>query len=505
MYQHYTMNQTCLPIEIDCLLPENHIVYQIDDMIESIPEESIKLFEPKDGRPAYHPRLLLKVLLYAYSEKIYSGRDIQKMMQENLAMVWLSGHQIVSYRTINRFRSSETCAFFLEDLFVRFTVKLKMEKVITLDHLFIDGTKIEANANKYSFVWKKAIDRYETRLHEKAVAYYEEEIKPEIHRQIEIDEEEGLAEDLKEVSRLLQDEIAQLDTAIEETPVKGRDERKQKRRRFKKYYRKITTDFMARKEKYRAYQALFEGRNSFSRTDTDATFMRMKDDHMMNGQLKPGYNLQIGTENQYVLAYDIYPNPTDTLTLIPFIEQLHHRPRAIVADAGYGSEENLTYLNQLELDHYIKYNTFEKEQKKKYKLSPKNRTNWLYNPEDETITLPDGTCYFFDRDQRRKTKSGYQQTIRIYRPEDPETAPQKALYFNHYYEQLKQTAREKLLSDEGQRIYAQRKIDVESVFGQIKANLGFTRCHLRGKKQVKTDIGLVLMANNIRKYTKQHT
>lgn len=189
MYKHYTMNQTCLPIEIDCLLPQNHIVYHIDKIVESISEENIRLFEPEDGRPAYHPRVLLKEILYAYAENVYSGRDIQKMMQVNLAMHWLSGHQDIFYRTINRFRSSETCAFFLEDLFVQFTVKLKMERFISLEHLYIDGTKIEANANKYSFVWKKAIDRYEKQLHLKATSYYNDAIKPEIRRQIEIDVE----------------------------------------------------------------------------------------------------------------------------------------------------------------------------------------------------------------------------------------------------------------------------------------------------------------------------
>lgn len=189
--------------------------------------------------------------------------------------------------------------------------------------------------------------------------------------------------------------------------------------------------------------------------------------------------------------------------MIPFIEQLPHCPHTIIADAGYGSEENLTYLNESGLSHYIKYRSFEREQKKKVQASPQNRINWVYESEDDTITLPDGTRYYFDRSSKRTTKSGYEQCIQVYRPEDPETAPQKAIYYNHYYESLKQTAREKLLSDEGQRMYSQRKIEVESVFGQIKANLGYTRCHLRGKERVKTDMGLVLMANNLRKYTKQ--
>src|SRR5699024_7336825 len=113
----------------------------------------------------------------------------------------------------------------------------------------------------------------------------------------------------------------------------------------------------------------------YSKTDFDATFMRMKDDYMKNGQLKPGYNVQIATESQYTLAYDIFPNPTDTRTLIPFLDKIENHffnlPDYIVADAGYGSEQN--YHNILEsrnLSTLITYNSYRKEQKRKYKNDP---------------------------------------------------------------------------------------------------------------------------------------
>lgn len=272
---------------------------------------------------------------------------------------------------------------------------------------------------------------------------------------------------------------------------------------MKKHHRKVSKDFLARTQKYKKQFEAFDGRNSYSRTDTDATFMRMKDDHMMNGQLKAGYNIQAATENQFVLHYDVFPNPTDTRTLQPFIESFHHLPKRIVADAGYGSEENLSYLDENNIEHLIKYNRFEKDQKKKHKTSDKNLENWFYNEEAETFTHPDGTVYYYSNQSKRRNKiSGYISEVAVYKPSDPENAPQKALYYNEKYQTLKAIETEKLLSKEGSIIYAQRQIDVEPVFGQIKAVLRFTRFNLRGKSKVKIDIGLALMANNLKKYAK---
>ena len=146
-----------------------------------------------------------------------------------------------------------------------------------------------------------------------------------------------------------------------------------------------------------------------------------------------------------------------------------------------------------------------KDQKKKHKTSDKNLGNWVYNEEEKTFTHPDGTIYYYSHQSKRRNKlSGYTSQVAVYKPTDPENAPQKALYYNEKYQILKNTEAEKLLSKEGSTIFAKRKIDVEPVFGQIKANLGFTRFNLRGKSKVKTDIGLVLMANNLKKYAKNN-
>ena len=506
MHIHYNTNQTTLPLELACILPKDHIVFTIEKAVNALEDSHFQSFYHDFGRPSYHPKLLLSALLFAYSQGIFSGRKIERMMVENLAMQYLTGQLVISYRTINRFRVASGMEELIRQLFIDLSLQLKLEELVTLDCLFIDGTKIEANANKYSFVWKKATDKFSAKLQEQLRAYFQEEITPLIHQAIEQDDEEPISsEQLVELAQLLEEELAELNRDIEDTPVKGTDDRKTKRRKLKKVLRKVKDDFSVRAEKYETYQETFDGRNSFSKTDTDATFMRMKEDHMRNGQLKPGYNLQIATENQFVLHYDIYPNPTDTKTLLPFLESYPHEFKLVVADAGYGSEENLLTLDQRKIPHLIKYGLFDKEQKKKHKQSARNLANWTYDTNTDTYIHPDGWAYHFSHIQPRKTETGFEQEIKVYKAEQADLAPQKGLYVNERYQVLKQLEKEKLLSEEGSRIFAQRKVDVEPVFGQIKACLGYKRCNLRGKRQVTIDMGLVLMANNLRKYNTRST
>ncbi|WP_284120681.1 IS1182 family transposase [Streptococcus canis] len=504
MYIHYNTNQTTLPLELGSFLPANHVVFTIEKVVNELDNSVFEDFYHEFGRPSYHPKLLLASLLFAYSQGIFSGRKIEKMMVENLAMQYLTGQLVVSYRTINRFRVLAGMNDLIRDLFIDFNLRLKLEELVTLECLYIDGTKLEANASRYSFVWKKTIEKFSAKLQTNLRDYFLEEINPLIQEAIQLDEEELItSEQLEEFSQLLEEELRRVDQEIEEEPVKGKDNRKIRRRKLKKVLRKVQDDFSVRAEKYENYQATFEGRKSFSKTDTDATFMRMKEDHMCNGQLKAGYNLQIATENQFVLHYDIFPNPTDTKTLLPFLGTYPHELKLVVADAGYGSEENLLTLDELEIDHLIKYGIFDKEQKRKYKESSRNLANWDYDEEEDSYTHPDGWKYIFHHLKHRKTETGFEQEVKVYHAEVPDLAPQKGLYVNERYQQLKEREARALLSPEGSQIFAQGKVDVEPVFGQIKACLGYKRCNLRGKQRVEIDMGLVLMANNLLKYNKR--
>ena len=228
----------------------------------------------------------------------------------------------------------------------------------------------------------------------------------------------------------------------------------------------------------------------------------MKEDPMKNGQLKATYNLQIATKNQFVLHYDVFSNPTDTKTLLPLLETYPHDVNIVVADAGYESEENLLCFDE---KHLIKYAMFDQEQKKGYKQSARNLANWYYDNKEDSYTYPDGQCYRFHPIKHQKTQTDFEQEIKIYQADEAESAPQKGLYSNERYQCLKTKECQALLSPEGRQIFAQRKIDVEPVFGQIKACLGYKRCDLRGERQVRIGMGLVLMANNLLKYNKRRT
>ena len=219
MHIHYNTNQTTLPLELACILPQDHIVFTIEKVVNTLEERHFHAFYHNFGRPSYHPKMLLAALLFAYSQGIFSGRKIEKMMIENIAMQYLTGQLVVSYRTINRFRVAAGMEELIRDLFIDLNLRLKMEELVTLDCLFIDGTKIEANANKYSFVWKKATDKFSLKLQEQIQVYFQEEITPLIYQAIALDEKESItSEQLTEFAQVLEEELAKLSQDIEETP-----------------------------------------------------------------------------------------------------------------------------------------------------------------------------------------------------------------------------------------------------------------------------------------------
>ncbi len=289
MHLNYNTNQTTLPLELSACLPQDHVVFTIEQVVNELDDNHFQTFYHTFGRPSYHPKLLLSALLFAYSRGTFSGRKVEKLMVENLAMQYLTGQLVASYRTINRFRVAPGMDDLIAQLFVEMSLRLKMAELVTLDCLYIDGTKIEANANKYSFVWKTATDKFSAKLQTDLHRYFQEDISSLIHEAIELDEQSPISsEQLAEFAALLEKELEAVNHTIEEEPISGKDERKTKRRKLKKVLRKVRDDFSVRAEKYEIYQATFAGRKSFSKTDPDATFMRMKEDHMKNGQLKPG-------------------------------------------------------------------------------------------------------------------------------------------------------------------------------------------------------------------------
>ncbi|MFV8044604.1 transposase [Streptococcus pluranimalium] len=189
MHIHYNTNQTTLPLELSSYLPQDHIAFTIEKVVNELEEDCFDDFYHTFGRPSYHPKMLLSALLFAYTQGVFSGRKIEKLMVETLTMQYLTGQLVVSYRTTNRFRVAKVMEDLIRELFIEFALRLKMEDFISLNCLYIDGTKIEANANKYHFVWKKAVDKFSAKLQESIRHTFQEDISPLIKEAISLDEE----------------------------------------------------------------------------------------------------------------------------------------------------------------------------------------------------------------------------------------------------------------------------------------------------------------------------
>ncbi len=270
-------------------------------------------------------------------------------------------------------------------------------------------------------------------------------------------------------------------------------------------------------EKYQEQEEILGERNSYSKTDTDATFMRMKDDHMKNGQLKAGYNFQISTSNQYVVNYTNHHNPTDTKTLIPHLEEFNKQfqtlPKELTADAGYGSEENYEYLENKEIEAYVKYNYFHMEQHKKRKATPDFHQDKLYyNEQEDYYVCPMGQRMHKIGIRKTTNENGFTQELHLYQAQNCNACPlrgmchkskkNRIIQVNHKLKRYKTKAKNLLLSEKGKEHRSQRPVDVEVVFGNIKQNKKFTRLNLRGNEKVEIEIGLVYLSHNLLKYAR---
>jgi transposase len=519
MFKNYIMNQIVLPLDLEVKLQKNDIVFHVHHLVESIPHEVFEPFLRNEGCPAYHPRMMLKIILCAYTQSVFSGRKIEALLKDSIRMMWLAQGYEPSYRTINRFRVKPEVQGILRECFVQFRCQLVEEKLIDQEAIFIDGTKIEANANKFTFVWKKSIEKYHANLIEKSNQLYTELLKSEIIPEIERETSEQLSvEELAKLVQKVDEVVTEYDKQIEATSDVTERKALRSERKYPKQVRKQLMDFLLRKQKYKQDLEIFGTRNSYSKTDTDATFMRMKDDYMKNGQLKAGYNVQIATEGQYTLAYSLFSNPTDTRTLIPFLDRIEQHyfelPKHIVADAGYGSEQNYSdILTNRKREALITYNLYLKEQKKKYKQNIFNPDNWEYEEETDTYTCPNQKRLEFSHHSIRNDRTGFERKFKIYECEDCLGCPfrssctkakegnNRKLMVNEKWEHQKEYVRSKLSEEKTGAIYRKRKIDVEPVFGFLKANLRFTRFSVRGKSKVENEMGFALMAVNLRKFT----
>lgn len=512
----YPFNQLMLfPSDIRDLIPENHLVRVVSNFVDNLDLNFLYASYRGGGASAYDPRMLLKVLIYAYSQKTFSSRRIAKAIRENINFIWLTGFSQPDFRTINRFRKKHLGETF-EQIFANAVELLINSGYINYSEYFVDGTKIEADANRYSFVWKKSTDKYQASLQKKI-----KELFQEIQELNDLEDNEYGDGDLAEVgnetqitSEDIKKQVEKLKKQISEKPKKRLCEKDKKR---KKVLKKLENDFLVRSQKYEAHQAKFKGRNSFSKTDPDATFMCMKEDHMMNRKLKPGYNYQIGTSNQFIVNYSVHQNPTDTLTLIPHLEKLKKLygklPNQTIADAGYGSEENYEYIEKNKIENFVKYNYFDKHTKRSFKREIFRPENLKFNEKLNIFTCPGNKELKEVRAFTRTNKNGFESHYRVYRTDECFKCEYRAdctkarnyreIQINHNLRTHRKKAFKNLTSARGKGLRIRRTIEPETVFANIKRNLGFKRLNLRGLIEANTECGLISMAHNMIKLAKR--
>ena len=313
VYKSYNQNDNLLfPPTLGDLIPENHPVRTVSAVIDRLDITGIESTYKGGGTSSFHPRMLLKVIVYSYMCNVYSGRQMERLLRENVNYMWLSGMSRPDFRTINRFRSERLSDGRFDEVFRQVVLLLNGEGLVSLKVQYIDGTKIESVANRAK------VD---------AVLRTAEEVLAK--ENAECREEEPRVEDLPERTERI---------------LKRMDEQGLSDRKLRRSVEKVKDESLPKLEEYGRHLETLGERNSYSKTDKDATFMRMKEDAMLNGQTKPGYNVQIATENQFITNYGLYWRPTDWGTLIPFLDSFKEKygkqSEEVVADSGYGNEQN---------------------------------------------------------------------------------------------------------------------------------------------------------------------
>ena len=505
-FRSYDPDQTLLfPQRIDRDIPKDDPVRILKSVIESLDLSGFKKLYHERGRSPYHPKMMLMVILYSYMNNVYSCRKIEKLLYRDIYYIWLSGYQKPDFATINRFRNRVKNE--IGHIFTLLVLILVEKGFVTLEVEYLDGTKIESKANKYTFVWRKSVERNREKLLEK-IRVLLQQINEQMaqDKAADVDTLELTPQTLCEISKEFKE-------ALGSAPEAKTKEEKAAQRGKNKMFKELERHGEKLAE-YNSRLEQMEGRNSISKTDPSATFMRMKEDAMCNGQTKPGYNLQISSENQFITDFALFPNPTDTLTFIPFLGSFPGRygrfPKRVVADSGYGSEENYRFMDEAGIEGFVKYNRFHLEHRPRYKPDTFHPDSLYYNEEGDYYICPMGQRMSRTGTLQTRTEGGYISQSACYRAIRCKGCPlrclcykakanQRTIRVNHRLNSYKRKACELLTSEEGIKERGRRCIEPEAVFGQMKSNMAYRRFRYMGKDKVVMDFTFFAIAFNIKK------
>jgi transposase len=486
-------------MDMEIKISEDDPVRLLSTQLEELDYRELYSAYSSTGRKsAAEPRIIFEVLVFGYMCGIYSIRKLEEACRKRVDFMWLlQGEPVPDYSTFARFRSGRTKEV-VEDLFYQFALKLEEMGETEHDEVFIDGTKIESMANRYTFVWRKTTKKHL------------EKVKEQVRLEFSSRDITGNVT-LKKLRSLVAAEKAD----CEESGIKfinGIGHRKPPEQRV---WEKIN-DLLARWEEYeKKLFTMGNTRNSYSKTDPDATFMHMKEDHMRNGQLKPGYNVQIAVNSEYITGVTAFSNRTDSGTLQPFLRQLERQHkqkyRSVVADAGYESSDNYLYLEDNGQTSFIKPINYEAQNKKRFNTQIGRRENMQYNEQEDFYICADGRKLHFRRESMQLDKQGRFQTVAFYRCESCADCQQrqacckakddasKEIKVSAEFLRLSQQSQENITTPQGILLRMNRSIQVEGAFGVLKNDRKFKRFLMRGRTNISIELYLLCLAFDLKK------
>ena len=480
--------QLVFTLNSEIFLPEDAPVRLTNAQLEELDYRKLyEAYSSKGRKSVTDPRVLFKVLVYGYQCGIYSTRKLEEACRYRIDFKWLLWDEPVpDHSTISRFRTGR-CAEAVEDLFYQYVRYLEEQGETDHETVFIDGTKLESRAGRYTFVWRKNV--------EKQLA----KVKAKVYTATSASNLEELEHQLAE-------------TVVGISFVRGTGRRKSEAQ-------KEWETLDALRQRWREYEEklaiMGTDRNSYSKTDPDATFMRMKEDHMRNGQLKPGYNVQIGVNSEYITGIEAFSNRTDYGTMVPFLKTMQRKHgkkyKSATADAGYERFNNYLYLEANGQLSFIKPANYEQQKSSSFKRQIGRMENMTYDAEGDSYTCSQGQKLNLRREST-ELQNGRYVTTAWYRCESCSGCPvrekccqaknadqPKELRVNKTLQELRRASLENITSDYGIYLRQCRSIQVEGAFGLLKNDFGFRRFLTRGRKNIRTELFFLALAFDLKK------
>ena len=538
-------------------LPDDDPVYTLKKVMEDLDFSGLLANCSDKGRTGYNPIMMYAVVTYANMRGVRSVDRIVELCERDLAFIWLTRGQKPKRDAFYEFKGKKLTSEILDDLNYQFLRRLQKEGLVTLKELFIDGTKIEANANRYTFVWRGTINyhlaglldsielnfaKYNTFLQENGYGQKYDignaqmfviEGMDKVRSVIEKNRKRKLSKHKKLANNTvieidncspleilkLQKNLSTIATGEGIEFVYGKGKRKPEIQQLYEELEHLGQRLMGYKE---CFEIMGKDRNSYSKTDLEATFMRMKEDHMLNGQLKPAYNVQIAVENYFIVHGYVSNDRTDYNTLIPVLEK-HQEAfgsvlEEVTADSGYCSEKNLLYLKEKGIESYIKLQDHEKRKTRAYAEDISKYYNMKVEVfEDEQFYIcHDGRELRHIRTET-KEQDGYTQNFEVYGCADcsgcehkarclykynaeKDVEKNKVMKINEQWEELREKSHANIQSERGILKRQTRSIQTEGHFGDIKENENFRRFNYRSADKVYKEFMLYAIGRNINKY-----